>query len=92
MENFNSMRNTKKSVFNVCLVTFIMIIALLGIALVTHQFALMIGISLVGYIGAVIGNAVRLYTAPDMYVSDGTVLTSMKKRFFWSPTGAGYVK
>ena len=84
MENLNTMQKLKGNVFNVGWVTYIIILALLGVALFTHQFGLMIGISLVGYIGAVIGNVVRLYTMPIMYLADGTVWTSFKEKTFWN--------
>lgn len=38
----------------------------------------------IGYIGAVIGNAIRLYAMPDMYFTDGTLWGAFKARFFWS--------
>lgn len=46
----------------------------------------------VGYVGAVIGNALRLYGMPDMYFTDGTLWGAIKTRFFWNhgPQLAGF--
>jgi len=36
------------------------------------------------YIGAVIGNAFRLYGMPDAYFTDGTLMSNIKTRFYWN--------
>lgn len=41
------------------------------------------GAIIVGYIGAVIGNAFRLYSMPDAYFTDGTLWGSFKAKFYW---------
>ena len=84
MENLNTLHHTKSNVFNVGWVAFLLIAGAFVLLLQTHNFGLMIVILVVGYIGAVIGNVIRLYTMPVMYLADGTVWTSFKQKSFWS--------
>ena len=83
-------------IFNVGWIVFAMMIAVLGY---TFYGALSHGTSIletlkvsggvfaflsIGYVGAVIGNAIRLYAMPDMYFTDGTLWGAFKTRFFWN--------
>lgn len=82
-------------IFNVGWIVFTMMIVILGFTIYgafnsTAMFAqlksssgtfVFLGL---GYIGAVIGNAMRLYGMPDMYFTDGTLWGAIKTRFFWS--------
>jgi len=36
------------------------------------------------YIGAVVGNAFRIYGMPDTYFTDGTLISNIKTRFYWN--------
>ena len=81
--NINNNRYIGKSILNVgFLIYIIMIIFLFG--LYQKGFIPTIGTLAIGYVGAVIGNALRIYGMPDMYFTDGTLWGSLKTRFFWS--------
>lgn len=56
------------------------------------SFAAVILFLVVGYIGSVIGNAMRLYGMPDAYFTDGTLIGNIKAKFFWQhgPQLAGF--
>lgn len=77
---------------NVGWVTFAMMIAIMVYSVKFGSFGGGLLFITVGYIGAVIGNAVREYAMPDVYFTDGTVWENVKTRFFWNhgPQLAGF--
>lgn len=84
--NFNDTEYKRNSILNVGLLIYIIMIILFFI-MYKNGFIPTISTLLIGYIGAVIGNALRIYGIPDMYFTDGTLWGSIKTRFFlglWS--------
>lgn len=91
-------------VLNVGWIVFAMMIAILGYTFygvlshggsIFHTIKISSGVFIflaVGYVGAVIGNALRLYGMPDIYFTDGTLWGAISKRFFWNhgPQLAGF--
>jgi hypothetical protein len=83
-------------IFNVGWIVFTMMIAVLGFTIYgafTNTGSVLSTLKAsggvfaflgIGYVGAVIGNAIRLYAMPDMYFTDGTLWGAFKTRFFWS--------
>ena len=83
-------------IFNVGWIVFTMMIAVLGYTIygaLSHETSILETLKVsggvfaflgIGYVGAVIGNAIRLYAMPDMYFTDGTLWGAFKARFFWS--------
>ena len=79
-------------IFNVGWIVFLLIITIIGFSTYSYNMQkeadikgliviiLFVG---VGYIGAVIGNALRIYAMPDIYYTDGTLWGNIKTRFFW---------
>jgi len=86
-------RTNKKlpSILNVGWVSFGIIIFLLILSLSANGSFLLIAI--LGYFGAVIGNAIRIYAMPTFYSTDGTVLGSFYKRLYWNhgPQIGGFI-
>lgn len=81
--NFNETEYKRKSILNVGFLIYIIII-ILFFMMYKYGFIPTISTLLIGYIGAVIGNALRIYGMPDMYFTDGTLWDSIKTRFFWT--------
>jgi len=81
--NYNETENKRNSILNVGFLIYIIMI-ILFFAMYKHGFIFTIETLLIGYIGAVVGNALRIYGMPDMYFTDGTLWGSIKTRFFWS--------
>ena len=81
--DFNDTQYKRNSILNVGFLIYIIMIILF---FMMYKKGLIPTIStlLVAYIGAVIGNALRIYGMPDMYFTDGTLLGSIKTRFFWA--------
>lgn len=81
--NFNNTRYKKRSILNVGFLIYILILILF---FMLYQKALLptIYTLLIGYIGAVIGNTLRIYAMPDMYITNGTLWGAIKTRFFWA--------
>ncbi len=82
-ENFNNNRYKKKSLLNVGLFVYIIMIILFFI-LYEYGFVSTIYVILIGYMGAIVGNILRIYAMPDMYLTDGSLWDNIKKRFFWT--------
>ena len=77
---------------NVGWVTFAMMIAIIVFSIKGGSFSAGLLIVVIGYVGSVIGNAVRLYAMPDAYFTDGTLWGNVKAKFFWGhgPQLAGF--
>lgn len=89
--NSNNKKYRKRSILNVGLIVYISMI-LYFFALYKNGFMVSAILLSVGYVGAVIGNIIRLYALPDMYFTDGSLWGSVKRRFFWEngPQLIGY--
>lgn len=81
--NFNETENKRNSILNVGFLIYIIMI-ILFFMMYKNGFIPTISTLLIGYVGAVIGNAIRIYGIPDMYFTDGTLWGSIKTRFFWA--------
>ena len=91
MKNFKQIKN-KKSLFNVGWVTFLIMLGMLLVSTNSIHLGLMIVWTIIGYIGAVIGNMLGRYSMPKVYTSNDSFLGSFKQRFFWNhgPQVIGY--
>ena len=67
---------------NVGWITFLILVLSIFIVIEGNAKELTLLIA-IGYIGAVIGNSLRLYAMPDAYYTSG-FWDSIKKRFFWN--------
>lgn len=79
------------SIFNVGWIVFILMIILIIASFIVSKSILFV--PFIGYIGAVIGNAIRIYAMPTVYTSNGTVWGSFYKRLYWShgPQVSGFI-
>lgn len=89
--DFKRTDKNKSSVFNVGWIVFLIMFGLLILSFTVSMKYLLI--LFVGYIGAVVGNAIRIYAMPTVYTSNGTVWGSFYKRLYWShgPQVSGFI-
>jgi len=79
-------------ILNVGWVTFAIMIAIVVLSIKGGSIGAGLLFITIGYIGSVIGNALRLYAMPDAYFTDGTLWGNVKAKFFWGhgPQVAGF--
>lgn len=94
MSDFSGSRNSSRSVFNLGILTNILL-GLAGFVIYSKltfdeqsihysdNFVLIMT-WILAYFGALIGNIMRRYGSPTYYFTDGTLWGNIKKRFFWS--------
>jgi len=89
--NYNKTKTNVSSIFNVGWITFSLMLILTVIAFLKSAGILLT--VLIGYVGAVIGNTIRLYAMPTIYSSNGTLSDAFLKRLYWShgPQIGGFV-
>jgi len=83
IENLKHLKEDRRLALNVGWITYLIMFMLFFFSFQLHNGMLGV-LSLVGYVGAVIGNTIRLYSRPNMYTSDGTLWGSFRKRLFWN--------
>jgi hypothetical protein len=81
--NVNESKYKRNSILNVGFLIYTIII-ILFLMMYKNGFIPTVSTLTIGYIGAVIGNVLRIYGMPDMYFTDGTLWGSIKTRFFWA--------
>jgi len=92
IKNLNTDAGNKYPVLKVGFVVYIIMILTIIIMVKEGSILGAIILPIVGYIGAIIGNAIRLYAMPDAYFTDGTLWGNIKSKLFWShgPQVIGY--
>lgn len=70
------------SIFNVGWIVFSLMVGIVVLSFMYHMSIVLV--AFIGYIGAVIGNAIRIYALPNVYTTDGTVMGSFYKRLYWN--------
>ena len=89
--DFKRSDKNKSSVFNVGWIVFLIMFGFIILSFTVSMGYLFI--PFIGYIGAVVGNAIRIYAMPTVYTSNGTVWGSFYKRLYWShgPQVSGFI-
>lgn len=89
MSDFSGRENSRRArnIFNVGIATNLLMLIIFLFSYYSGNddwFTLALMINGIGYIGAFIGNLLRIYGMPDYYFTDGTLWGNVKKRFYWS--------